>query len=92
MTLHDKACSWYCGVFFNLKCILAYTTKSDASKIEALHKQVHDLSGCLGSLDVTKINCPVGWKSRIQGKEGYPIIGLEAVSDYNLWIWHSAFV
>ena len=40
-------------------------TKSDAFKIEALHKKVHDLSGCLGSLDVTKIQwgqCPAGWK------------------------------
>jgi hypothetical protein len=25
------------------------------------------------------------------GKEGYATIGLEAVADYNLWIWHSSF-
>ena len=69
-------------------------TKSDAFKIEALHKKVHDLSGCLGSLDVTKIywgQCLEGWKGQCQEKEGYPKIGLEAVADYNLWIWHSAF-
>ena len=48
----------------------------------------------MGSLDVTKIHwgqCPAGWKGQFQGKEGYPTIGPEAVSDYNLWIWHSAF-
>ena len=69
-------------------------TKSDAFKIESLHKKVHDLSGCLGSLDVTKIHwgqCPAGWRGQFQGKEGYPTIGLEPVADYNLWIWHSAF-
>ena len=79
-TLHDNACSWHCGVPFYFRCIL--------------HKRVHDLSVCLGSLDVMKMNwgqCPAGWKGQSQGKEGYPTIGLEAVSDYNLWIWHSTF-
>ena len=40
-------------------------TKRDAIKIKALHKQVHGISGCLGSLDVTKIHwgqCPAGLK------------------------------
>jgi hypothetical protein len=48
----------------------------------------------LGSLDVTKVHraaCPVAWKGLFEGKEGFPIILLEAVADYNLWIWHSAF-
>jgi len=32
------------------------------------------------------------WFERlVQGKEGYPTIGLEAVSDYNLCIWYSIF-
>ena len=35
--------------------------------------------------------CLAGWTGQSQGKKGYPTIGLEAVSDYNLWIWHSAF-
>lgn len=25
------------------------------------------------------------------GKEGYATMGLEAVVEYDLWIWHSAF-
>ncbi len=33
----------------------------------------------------------MGWKGQFQGKDGYPTIGLKAVSDYNLWIWHSVF-
>ena len=48
----------------------------------------------LGSLDVTKIhwaNCPNAWKGHFQGKEGYPTIALEAVADYNLWVWHDSF-
>ena len=47
-------------------------TKSDAFKIAALQKKVHDLSGCLGSLDVTKIHrgqCQTGCKGQFQGKE-----------------------
>ena len=35
--------------------------------------------------------CPVAWKGQCEGKEGYPTIGLEAVADHNLWIWHNAF-
>ena len=69
-------------------------SKSDARKIVALHKKVYGIDGCMGCLDVTKIHwgaCPVAWKGQFEGKEGFPTIGLEAVSDYNLWIWHSAF-
>jgi hypothetical protein len=60
----------------------------------SLHKKVYGIDGCLGCLDVTKIHwsaCPVAWKGQFEGKEGYPTIGLEAVADYNLWIWHNAF-
>lgn len=31
----------------------------------------------------------MGWKGQFQGKQGYP--NLEAVSDYNLWIWQRLF-
>jgi hypothetical protein len=73
---------------------LRYPTKNDAKKIVSLHKKVYGIDGCLGCLDVTKIHwsaCPVAWKGQFEGKEGYPTIGLEAVADYNLWIWHNAF-
>jgi hypothetical protein len=32
--------------------------------------------------------CLEAW---FEGKEGCPTIGLEAVADNNLWIWHNAF-
>ena len=69
-------------------------SKIDAKRIVKLHKDIHGLHGMLGSLDVTKVhwaNCPVALKGQFEGKEGYPTIGLEAVADYNLWIWHSSF-
>ena len=36
-------------------------------------------------------NCPVAWQGQFQGKEKVPTIVLEAVADYNLWIWHASF-
>lgn len=69
-------------------------SKSDARRIAKMHKEVHGINGMMGSLDVTKIpwqNCPAAWKGQFVGKEGVPTLGLEAVADYNLWIWHSAF-
>ena len=72
---------------------LQFPNKSDARRIVDLHKEVHGIDGMLGSLDVTKIywsSCPSAWKGQ-QGKEGIPTIGLEAVADYNLRIWHDAF-
>jgi len=73
---------------------LCTPTKSDAKRIVQLHKDEHNIDGMLGSLDVTKIHwpsCPAAWKGQFEGKEGIPTIGLEAVADYNMWIWHSAF-
>jgi hypothetical protein len=69
-------------------------SKSDSRTIVSLHKRVYGIDECLGSIDVTKIHwsaCPVAWKGQFEGKEGYPTLGLEAVVDHNLWIWHNAF-
>jgi hypothetical protein len=44
------------------------------------------------SLDVAKIHwaaCPVAWNGQFECKESYLTIDLEAVTDYNLWIWQS---
>jgi hypothetical protein len=67
---------------------------SDAHQITQLHLNEHGVDGMLGSLDcmhVGRKNCPVAWQGAFQGKEKVPTIVLEAVSDYNLWIWHAAF-
>jgi hypothetical protein len=54
----------------------------------------HGVAGMVGSLDCMHVgwkNCPVAWQGQEQGKEGFPTIVLEAVSDYNLWFWHVSF-
>ena len=70
-------------------------TKADARRVVAMYKRVHGLNGMMGSLDVTKVhwhNCPNAWKGQFIGKEsGVPTLGLEAVADHSLWIWHAAF-
>ena len=59
-----------------------------------MHKKKYNVPGCLGSLDVTKVQwtmCPTAWKGQFAGKEGKATISLEAVVDSSLWFWHSAF-
>jgi hypothetical protein len=68
--------------------------KSDTRRIVQLHKDNHGIDSMLGLLDVTRIhwaNSPAAWKGQFEGKEGIPTIGLEAIADHNLWIWHGAF-
>ena len=77
-----------------LDLYLRAPTKSDAKRKVSLHKKVYGTDGCLGCLDVTKVHwlaCSVAWKGQFEGKEGYPTIWLEAVADYNVWIWHNMF-
>lgn len=48
----------------------------------------------LGSLDCMHWkwkNCPTGWAGQYAGRSGSPTIILEAVADYDLWIWHAYF-
>ncbi|XP_019173404.1 PREDICTED: uncharacterized protein LOC109168980 [Ipomoea nil] len=50
--------------------------------------------GMLGSLDCmhwTWKNCPTGWAGQYAGRSREPTIILEAVADYDLWIWHAHF-
>jgi hypothetical protein len=37
------------------------------------------------------VACPEAWKGHFEGREGYPMIRLEAVADNNLWIWLNDF-
>jgi Plant transposon protein len=69
-------------------------SKADAMRVSSLHQHEFGVRGCIGCLDcmhVTWKNCPSSWKGQYQGKEGSPTIILEAVADYNLWIWHTRF-
>ncbi|XP_049381402.1 uncharacterized protein LOC125845966 [Solanum stenotomum] len=48
----------------------------------------------LGSLDCMHWkwkNCPTAWVGQYTGRSGSPTIILEAVTDYDLWIWHVYF-
>ncbi|KAK3183110.1 hypothetical protein Dsin_030396 [Dipteronia sinensis] len=48
----------------------------------------------LGSLDCMHwkwTNCPTAWARQSVGYSGSLTIILEAVTDYNLWIWHAYF-
>ncbi|XP_019154351.1 PREDICTED: uncharacterized protein LOC109150829 [Ipomoea nil] len=50
--------------------------------------------GMLGSLDCmhwTWKNCPTAWAGQYAGRSREPTIVLEAVADYDLWIWHAHF-
>ncbi|XP_047341160.1 uncharacterized protein LOC124944858 [Impatiens glandulifera] len=50
--------------------------------------------GMLGSLNCMHWrwkNCPTAWAVQYAGRSGKPTIILEAVVDYDLWIWHAYF-
>ena len=69
-------------------------TREDAKRGTALQHNQHGIDGIIGSIDCMHIfwkNCPVAWQGAYKGKEKKPSIVLEAMCDYNLWIWHAAF-
>ena len=36
-------------------------------------------------------NFPTAWSGQYKGKENGPIVVLEAIASYDLWIWHAYF-
>jgi hypothetical protein len=75
---------------------LRLPTAEDIKAINNLHKSVHGVPGLFGSLDCMHCywkNCPVAWQGHYKkgGKLAKPSLVLEAVSDYNLWFWHTSF-
>ena len=50
--------------------------------------------GMLGSIDCMYWkwkNCPIAWKSQYSGHICEPTIVLEAMTSFDLWIWHAFF-
>jgi hypothetical protein len=73
---------------------LRQMSRADARRVEQLHSQIHQVQGCLGSLDVVLLrgNCPHELQGQCQGRHIQPkTIALEAANDYNLWFWHYYF-
>jgi Plant transposon protein len=69
-------------------------TTQDLVAINQLHWRVHGVEGMVGSLDGMRAywkNCPVAWQQSYKGKESGPTIVLEAIADYNLWLWHTSY-
>ncbi|XP_024013221.1 uncharacterized protein LOC112087545 [Eutrema salsugineum] len=63
---------------------------------EDLQQLLHigELRGFLGSIDCMHWewkNCSTAWKGQYSRGSGKPIIVLEAVASYDLWIWHAFF-
>ena len=68
-------------------------TTNDIARLLYIGEQ-HGFPAMLGSLDCMHWkwkNCPTGWSGSYSGRSGSPTIILEAVADYDLWIWHAYF-
>ena len=69
-------------------------SRADAKRVTDMHYRQHGVIGMIGSLDCMHVFwrlCPVAWQGQQIGKEKKPSIVLEAMADYNLWIWHASF-
>ncbi|KAK3221937.1 hypothetical protein Dsin_008962 [Dipteronia sinensis] len=66
---------------------------TDVARLLRIGKE-RGFPGMLGSLDCMHWkwkNCPTAWAGQYAGRSGSPTIILEAVADYDLWIWHAYF-
>jgi len=73
---------------------LCKMTKVDAQRVVQLHFVKHGVHGMLGCLDCMHVvwkNCLVALQGMFTRKEGMLTLVLEAMSDFNLWIWHASF-
>jgi hypothetical protein len=62
--------------------------------IAKLHQSVHSVDGLLGCLDCTYAfwkSCPKAWQGSYKRTESKPLIVLEAVADYRLFLWHAMY-
>ncbi|XP_018459674.1 protein ALP1-like [Raphanus sativus] len=68
-------------------------TQDDLQRL--LHQgEIRGFPGMIGSIDCMHWewkNCPTTWKGQFSRGSRKPTIVLEAVADYDLWIWHAFF-
>ncbi|GKE18168.1 ALP1-like protein [Tanacetum coccineum] len=66
---------------------------NDIQKLYNAHNNIHGFPRMLESIDCMHKewrNCPKSWHVQFaRGDKKYPIIMLEAVASYDLWIWHA---
>jgi len=63
-------------------------------KIVEVNKRKHGVTGLPGSLVLHACymeELPIVLQGVFTGKEGCPIIMLDAMVDFKLWIWHATF-
>ncbi|XP_074314550.1 uncharacterized protein LOC141649768 [Silene latifolia] len=56
--------------------------------------QAREFPGMLGSIDCMHWewkNCPTAWAGQYAERSSKPLVILEAVASYDLWIWHAFF-
>ncbi|XP_033140542.1 putative nuclease HARBI1 [Brassica rapa] len=85
----------FCRAIINIfsEKYLRSPTSSDIARLFYIGEK-RGFPGMLGSLDCMHWkwkNCPTGWAGQYAGRSGSPTIILEAVADYDLWIWHAYF-
>lgn len=69
-------------------------SRSDILKVTDLHQCEHGVPGMVGSLDCMHVrwaNCPTAHKGQYVGAKKKPTLIMEAVADYNMWLWHINF-
>jgi Plant transposon protein len=95
-TLAKMCCYEFCSTMIELyqEEFLRLPTEEDLKSINRLHLKKHGANGFFGSLDCMHVywkNCPMAWQGQYKGKEKKPSIVLEAISDHNMWFWHTSF-
>ena len=95
-TYADSCCDHFAQAIKTLYMsnYLRLPTATDVKRVLKLHKAIHNVDGLIGSLDCTHTywkNCPKAWQQSYKGKEDKPSIAMEAVCDFNLFFWHTAY-
>jgi hypothetical protein len=96
-TIHDSVLWMFESMACDEELLLVYLPKltlHHARLILAKQKEVFNVDGLLGAINCMHLwwnNCPISLKGQFQGKEKRVSLVLEAVAEYDLWIWHQSY-